>query len=325
MPESMDLESDQFLTLLSDALRAGPGSPQWHQAVQLLRADQHASDEYALLCAAREHLESGKGYRAVRPGPGFTRKVFDHIETESPGKAPPVSLANIIAVIAAVVMLAVICIIAWILIPGGGVGHAAVDELVSASYLLNTSTSTTFDGAVPPAWGPIGPLALDSSKGLRPLAADVAHDSYQGCGLVAANSISPDQTFALEVNLRVARATDEVVAQVFVTDNPQFSADRAVSPHELVWLIQNGRTKVVLPDGRVESQGEKIKDLREPVIVRILMNRDVAVVETNGTRLWAGPHQLSASEPRYVGVRFLRRGGDKQEHVVVQSIRIQKP
>ena len=67
----LDFDSDAFLTLLTDALRAGPGSPQWHDALRTLRAGgiEHA-DEYRLLVAAREHLESGREYRSIRAGPG---------------------------------------------------------------------------------------------------------------------------------------------------------------------------------------------------------------------------------------------------------------
>src|SRR5437773_747365 len=63
------LESDPLFTLLTDALRAGPGSPEWHQAVARLREDgANGSDEYKLLQTAREHLESGRDFRAVRAG-----------------------------------------------------------------------------------------------------------------------------------------------------------------------------------------------------------------------------------------------------------------
>jgi len=39
MARAAEIESDPFFELLTDALRAGPGSPQWHQAVQRLRQD----------------------------------------------------------------------------------------------------------------------------------------------------------------------------------------------------------------------------------------------------------------------------------------------
>src|SRR5258708_39311279 len=74
MPETVDLQSEQFMTLLTDALRSGPGSPEWHQAVKALRASNQNVDEYQLLYAARERLEAGEGCRSVRAGPGFTRQ-----------------------------------------------------------------------------------------------------------------------------------------------------------------------------------------------------------------------------------------------------------
>ena len=82
MPDTeTQFESDADLKLLTDALRAGPASPQWHEAVTQLRAggvngSDASADEYRLLVAARENLESGREYRSVRAGPGFTRKVM---------------------------------------------------------------------------------------------------------------------------------------------------------------------------------------------------------------------------------------------------------
>lgn len=37
MSEPLDLKSDEFMNLLTDALRNGPVSPQWHQVVAALR------------------------------------------------------------------------------------------------------------------------------------------------------------------------------------------------------------------------------------------------------------------------------------------------
>src|SRR6476619_7514162 len=63
----LDFESDPKLELLTDALRAGPGTPQWRQA---LGAVEHTpgSDEFKALYTARERLASGRGYREVRAG-----------------------------------------------------------------------------------------------------------------------------------------------------------------------------------------------------------------------------------------------------------------
>src|SRR5829696_2764299 len=102
MAQQMDLDSDQFMTLLTDALRAGPGSPEWHQAVGVLRASRASatSDEYQLLVRAREDLESGRDYRAVKAGPGFSRKVLQSVEEEGTAKARGLPSANLIALLA---------------------------------------------------------------------------------------------------------------------------------------------------------------------------------------------------------------------------------
>src|SRR5881397_2417642 len=117
--ETSQFESDQFLKLLTDALQAGPGSPQWHEAVNRLRtSDAPEADEYRMLVEARENLESGRDYRSVRAGPGFTRKVMEGIEKQetTPPRAPPT--ANILAIVAVLVLLTVIIVVAALLYKG---------------------------------------------------------------------------------------------------------------------------------------------------------------------------------------------------------------
>src|SRR5687767_3667379 len=120
---AIDLQSDEFMTLLTDALRAGPGSPEWHQAVGVLRASGSngtgtsgaGADEYQLLVQAREDLESGKDYRAVRPGAGFTRKVLSGIDEESAASVRGLPSANLLALVGAGVILAVVVVVAVVL------------------------------------------------------------------------------------------------------------------------------------------------------------------------------------------------------------------
>src|SRR3954468_17901210 len=108
MPE-LDFETDAFLELLTDALRAGPGSPAWHEALQRLRSGgvDHA-DEYRLLVTAREHLESGRSYRSVRAGTGFTQRLMTAIDEEPTRGARTPSVTTVIAIGAAAVMLIVV-------------------------------------------------------------------------------------------------------------------------------------------------------------------------------------------------------------------------
>src|SRR3712207_1501307 len=122
MPRAANVESDPFFELLTDALRAGPGSPQWHQAVQKLRQNGNAvagADEYRLLVDARQPPESGGESASVRPGPGFTRRLFTELESQgvSGGGAPT---ANIIATVSALAILGVLALVTVLLIRGSG-------------------------------------------------------------------------------------------------------------------------------------------------------------------------------------------------------------
>src|SRR5437660_11897550 len=104
MPPTLDFESDQKLRLLTDALRAGPGTPQWRAALDEFRPATEAAaptadeqQEYQLLLRAREDLASGRAYREVRAGPAFTRKIFEQIEREPAANDKIFPTANWIA------------------------------------------------------------------------------------------------------------------------------------------------------------------------------------------------------------------------------------
>src|SRR3954452_18248034 len=112
-------ESDPFFQLLTDALRAGPGSPQWGDAVAKLRdGGIEGADEYRLIIRAREDIELGRDYRKVSAGPEFTRKVLNAVERE--GRRPSgVPTATIVAVLAGLVILGVIITVIVIMSRGG--------------------------------------------------------------------------------------------------------------------------------------------------------------------------------------------------------------
>ena len=116
---------------------------------------------------------------------------------------------------------------------------------------------------------------------------------------------------------------DVINVEVFVTDKPDFSADRGTSSHELVWQSKGQYAQVFLPSGLSEGQVDQQKDPKERT-VRLVLNRDVASVDMNGKRLWSGPHQL-ADAPRYVGVRLIRTAGERTDPVIVTSLRVLKP
>jgi hypothetical protein len=317
-----DLENDPFLVLLTDALRAGPGSPQWHEAVAKLKTSTEPVDEYRLLIDARQSLESGKEYRSVRAGPGFTRKVLEGVEHEQPATRRAFPITGTIILSAVVVILGVVGIIVYELYPRGPVApsHTGVDEL-SSTYFPTTVLSSSFDTSIPIDWRQIGSLPVEASKGLRAGEAVVPPDGYIGGGIVIANPMPADQPFAMQVTLQVKSVADDLIPQVFVSNSPDFSQDRATAAQELVWQLKGNEQKVVVA-GRIEGQAA-LPAHAQTLTIRIVLNRDLAIVETDDHRLWAGPHSLGDGQ-RYVGVRFIRTAGKSTGNISIQSIRLQK-
>lgn len=341
---AVDVESDPFFQQLTDALRAGPDSPEWQEAVARLRAQGGApagADEYRLLITAREHLGSGQDYRTVRAGAGFTRKLFDSIEDERKGGGRPgVPMANVIALVSALAILVVLGVVAFVLSRGPREGPGPDVDRLAATFFPNTVASATFqDGGGGAQWMPgesawrwIGrlPVAADPSPPgyLRPgkLAADAGN--ADGGGLVLAQGMPPDQPFAVEAEVVLPGDSDPVIVEVFVSDSADFSTDRATAPRELVWLAEPGTQRVVV-EGRVQELEKKTRPASRdpaarsnPIPVTIIVDRDVAVVKAGDQRLWAGPHGLAPDRPRYAGVRFIRRRGDGASTAAVSSVRV---
>jgi hypothetical protein len=338
----LDFDSDQFLTLLTDALRAGPGSPAWHDAMQRLRTGGiKGGDEFALLLAARQHLESGKSFRQIQPGPGFTARVLAVVEQEASGLGKPrrTWTAAIVAILAAVAGAAALVLIARMTMPGSQAARQTLADLQSQTFPREI-WSIRFTGQMPAGWRKIGSLTAGFEGEMRP-PADASDDDYEGCGIVTWTPLAADKAAAIEVTLRLAEPSDQVIAQVFVTDQPEFSADRGISPHELTWALQplpptqrkgagtgaivrrQFSPQVVLPDGTFAATDQDIPKPRDTITIRLAFNQAFAVVQSDGKRLYAGPNQLAPDQPRYVGVRFLRRGNvNSRDLCGVQDVRV---
>jgi hypothetical protein len=323
----MDIESQEFFVLVTDALRAGPGSPQWHQAVVALREKQGGMDEYAMLYQAREHLESGKGYREVRAGPGFTRRVMDAVDQESEGgpKRGP-STATWIAIVSAVALVVIAGVVALLIVPGRLGQQEAVKQL-EQTYFVEPWMTTNFDSASSgQQWQLIGSLPVSVEHGLTPATTQPARSKdYVGGGVASAWPLPADKSFAIEATVSAEGAGDDTITQVFVSDDSKFSEDRGASGHEVACMIQNGVAKVALPDGTVVDSGLKVASLPQPILMRVAFNGGAAAVDVGGKRIWIGGNQLDRETPRHVGVRFLQRGAGNATAPVVQSLRVMRP
>lgn len=329
MAETLDLNSEEFMTLLTDALRAGPASPEWSQAVKLLRSTDQNVDEYQLLCTARENLESGKEYRSVRAGVGFTRRLMESVEHETTPRGP--STAAIIAMLAGVVIVAVIIVIAVMLYKGPAApGQKPGTEDLAAMIFGNRLAAASFvakgaEAQPSSGWAKFGELPLAVSQGtLHPaIRATTTGSNYAAGGWVLSDAIPADQPIEIDATVQLAKPGDEGIAQVFVSDEPITDAN-ATGGHALVWQIKGTESRAFLPDGKNASSGEKFGDQRD-VSIRVRINRDTALIDASDRRMYAGPVGLATDKPRYVGVRFLRHGSDDWDRLAVRSLVVQKP
>jgi hypothetical protein len=322
--QALDFESDQFLQLLMEALRAGPGSPEWHEAVEALRIDGIAEkDEYRLLISARENLEKGKEYRSVRAGPGFGRKLNDALDAEATGKKGPPT-TSMVAIVSAGLLLAAAAVLLYLLFPGGA-PTAAIEKL-SNTYFVEPILEHGFEYSIARDFDRIGSLKMDAQRGLHPVADDQT-SALSGGGIVWTQKIAANQPIAIDVNLRVIRPTDDVIAEIFITDSDKFDPDKGTSGHEFLWLYQAGQTKVVLPDGKIENQTTPNRDFKGTMSVRIAIERDAAIVSQQNKPVWSGAHGLDSSKPRFVGLRFIKTGAEKSSEAPLAFtwIKISKP
>ncbi|HEV8378306.1 MAG TPA: hypothetical protein VGP99_05615 [Tepidisphaeraceae bacterium] len=323
-------DSDQFLKLLTEALRAGPGSPQWHEAVNQLKNSSVAdADEYRMLINAREHLESGRDYRSIRAGPGFARKVMTAIDEEAAAQAPAPPSASIIAIVAAAGIIAIVTIVAIIWYRGGPPQPSPTDLANIVFAQTTISTDFTQTQTIPPEWRTFGlaPVIASRSRGLgAPQVKSGQNDDkdYRGGGIYAASGIAPTQTFAFEAAIRQYKASENVAVQIFITDTPDFDKNpKASSPHELVCYVLNGTISIAKPDGSIQGTGAKAKDLNH---IQIKLDKQYVLIENDGQTLYSGTHDLAPDKARYAGVRFLVKPSDKPlEDLTVPSVRILKP
>lgn len=321
-------ETDPMFTLLTDALREGPGSEPWRDAVARLReGGVREHDEYRLLIDARQNLEDGKDYRAVRAGAVFTRKLMDQLDEAPPGGARQFPLATLIAIVCGIAIVAVLGFLIYrVVAPPAQGDRQAVEQLAAQANTFFTDIETAdFNSALPPNWKQIGSLSLDLTNGLHPSAAsNVPADA--GGGAYWMQPLRSDKEFTVEVRLAQPSSSSGYSTEVFVANSDQFSPDRGTSPGELTWLL-NGNDQQVVVDGHVIPVGT-LKT--PPSAVRITMGANVGLVEVyqqhadstgSFVRVWSGAHHLGQSG-RYVGVRFLRTSAQAGAAPEIKQVKV---
>ncbi|MGA2496711.1 MAG: hypothetical protein ABSH20_03160 [Tepidisphaeraceae bacterium] len=325
MSQMLDFERDRFLELLTDALRCGPKSPQWKDAVEKVRSMGGAdADDYQLLLRAREDLEAGLDYRSIRAGAGFTRKVMEQIEKEPGGGArPAIPAASAIAILAAAGILAVLVVVAVVLMrqPPLEPGVAELQNLTFPRTVLLADLGI----GVPPELKTFGkaPVISAAAKGIRAAEATGAKD-FVGGGVHLAEPLTAGDPLAIEVGLNQGKPSANLDLQVFVGESANFEGPKAMSARELVVDLREGQFAVYRPDGTMA--GSLVKAAQGRNIVTLKLDARNVVIEANGATLYAGPHGLPAGGLRVPGVRFLARGGEKKlDELSVSKIRVLRP
>jgi hypothetical protein len=317
-------ESDPFLQLLTEALRAGPGSAQWGQAVATLRdGGVEGADEYRLLLRARENIELGRDFRKVTAGPGFTRKVLEAVEREGT-RRNGIPTATIVAILSGVVILGVIVTAIVIMSRGDAAKdpqQAAIERLEAASFPVAVA-SANFRGSqtVPGGWRLFGDLPLDFTKGLtagtvsKPATGPTTQTQklfYLG-GIVSTDPLSPDEGTALEAELVLPPEGGlQATSSLFVSDSQDVVTGMSSHAGEIAWIYRDGRA-IISVNGRM-TDSVSFGAPGSVVKVSIRLNDSTVIIDAGNQRMYAGAHGLQASRPRYAGVTFLRAASEAGE------------
>jgi hypothetical protein len=184
-------------------------------------------------------------------------------------------------------------------------------------FFVENIASTNFGGPLGPQWKMEGPLELSTAAWLGPARASKTGDAYESGAVVLSPPLQANRAYVIEASVMVHQGGDDVVLELFVADD--------TGGHELAWVLKGVQAKVVLPDGKVAWEAQQVTEPPETVTVSLRLNRDAAIVDMGGQRIWAGENQLSGEKARTVGVRFRQRGASKghlPHPPVVQSLRV---
>src|SRR5205823_421263 len=125
---------------------------------------------------------------------------------------------------------------------------ANASEDLAQLYFVNPQATTAFNEQAVGEWKEFGRLNLKNYEELS-VGAMQPLQTFHGGGAYFNQPLAASDAYELEATIQVPKASQNIVAQVFVTDDPTFDGDSATSPHELVWTLRNGEASVVLPNG----------------------------------------------------------------------------
>ena len=300
-------DSDPFFQLLTEALRAGPGSTQWGEAVAKLRdGGVEGADEFRLIIRAREDLEKGRDFRRITAGPGFTRKVLEAVEQEGGRRHNGIPTATIIAVLAGLVVVAVVVTGVVMMSGGGGPGTGAEQTAVARLEAASLPVSVA-SGSFP---GPLNGFELSQDVASTGPTQPTTRPMTK---LLTTRPLDPAVPAAVEAEVLVPGGNEPRLISLFVTE----AGDGGGPAREIGVFYNDGRVSVDV--GGRESDPVDLGSLGT-FRVSIRFDREVAIIEAGGRRVYAGPHRLG-DRPRHAGLRIVQPSG-AAERLRVKSIAV---
>ena len=247
--------------------------------------------------------------------------MFESIDDAEAGERRTPASANTIVAVSALVILGILAVVAYFVMSRG---QTASPVDLSQTYFVNTLSQSSFESELGMDWASFGSLRIVAHDGLRPAAQELS-DSFHGGGVFYEREQAASDAFSMQATIVLNKPSDDAAVGVFVTDDPNFTGDSATSAHELVCLLRGSEASVVLPGGHVQRQGVHVAGGKKSIEVHVNVNRDQALVEIDGRKVWSGASGLDPNKSRLAGVRFLARAGKNVEMPVVQSVRVMIP
>ena len=307
--ETAVFESDAMLKLLTEALRRGPGSPEWHSAVISLQEDASPdADEYRMLITARERLESGRQYREVRAGPGFTRDLFGQLDAK-PAAARRVTVGLVVRLLCLLTLVGVIGVVVMY----AAHGAPQDSQQLSSRLFVTPVRSWTFD-PIPSELRRAGSLPLETRNGgLRAGGRDTVSPT---AGLIYADD-PLDMVGGTCVELRFDYRAGPTAVQLVLLRDATFTGPLASTGNEVAVICDRAGVHVSSPSSATAPRPL----LAGSHVLRVKAADGSAVAEVDGQVVWTGAPQIGARA--FVGVRLVRdgHGGD----VTVKALRVLAP
>lgn len=339
------IESDQrLLERITDALRAGPGTLAWEQAIRdLAPGTSRVTDpdgiraETELLMRVRERLAMGRSWREVRAGDGFTRKLMERLDQQPQSAGSPVTLW-----VFAIAMVAVLGVLLWGAVSwyrdnaaSGRPDHASPSRpggLVVAygspwivwDFGKPWPAQTRFDGALATeadgnGWraepAPLTPA--DAGPAGRAATLTLPLPLVRGvCVIEVELDLPPDIDPHLTTHLFLATTTD---ADERLATRP--------AGQEWVWQLQHSGSSVVLGNASVVMLSRETVPRtagRMTVQIQVADAGQTAAVSINGQPVFRGSTELalSSGSELFLGVRFIARDDLRGGVVTARSVRV---